>query len=432
MATHKNQKRIFLSPPHLAGTELDFIQQALYNNYIAPCGPMLDAFETEICKYTGFKHCVAVSSGTAAIHVALRLLGVKAGDEVFASTLTFIGGVSPILFQGGTPVFIDSDRSSWTMDTELLDEEMKKCARVGKLPKAVLPTDIYGQCCDLPAIVDICERYGVPVICDSAEALGTRFREDKKARKIEVRKLKSSEDHEMAGLSDIRTIRACGWQHAGSGATAAVFSFNGNKIITTSSGGVLASDDPELIQNALFLAQQAKDAYSYYEHTTFGYNYRMSQILAAIGLGQLQVLEERVNRKREIFDYYLNALGNTPGIEFMPESGVSRCNRWLTVILITPSMFGADRETVRLALEEQNIESRPVWKPMHLQPVFKFGNMQRWTKGQINEKLFNRVVGGEVAEDLFKRGLCLPSGTAMTNSDLDRVIDIVLRYRKKR
>jgi dTDP-4-amino-4,6-dideoxygalactose transaminase len=351
-------KRIFLSPPHMSGEELRFVEEAFDSNYIAPVGPMVDAFEREFAEYVGIKHCLALSSGTAAMHLALRCLlckqdgawSIEHGETpiVLASTLTFIGSVTPVVFQGATPVFIDCDRISWNMDPDLLAQELAACERRGKMPSAVIPTDLYGQCCDLPRIVEVCDGYGVPVVCDSAEAMGAKY------------------NPQITQMAQI-THRV----HAGWGAKASVFSFNGNKIITTSGGGMLASDDKGLIERARFLSQQARDPFPHYEHTEIGYNYRMSNVLAAIGRGQLRVLDERVKKRREIFDYYREALGDMPGIEFMPEPEWSRSNRWLTVILITPEKFGADRETVRLALEAENIEARPVWKPMHLQPVFR-------------------------------------------------------------
>jgi dTDP-4-amino-4,6-dideoxygalactose transaminase len=363
----------------MSGHELELVREAFASNYIAPLGPMVDAFEEEVSRLTDIKYCLAVSSGTAAIHLALHCLGVGPGDEVFASTFTFIGSVSPILFLGATPVFIDCDQETWNMDPDLLQKELEHCARKGKLPKAVVLTDLYGQCADYDRIIDdVCSAYGVPVVVDAAEALGATYK----------------------------------GRHAGVGAKAAIFSFNGNKIITTSGGGILASDDKDLIEHACKLSQQAREPFPHYEHHEVGYNYRMSNILAAIGLGQLRVLNERVQRKREIFNYYVQALKDLPGITFMPEADYGRCNRWLTVILIDPEKFGVDRERVRLALEENNIEARPVWKPMHLQPAFK-------------SKIKSRVVGGEVSERLFKYGLCLPSGTAMTENDLERVVQIV-------
>jgi dTDP-4-amino-4,6-dideoxygalactose transaminase len=351
--------------------------------------------------------------------LGLRHLEVGPGDEVFASTLTFIGGVTSVLFEGATPVFIDCDRESWNMDPDLLADELEQCAKEGKLPRVVIPTDLYGQCANYGRIFPICERYNVPVVVDAAEALGARYKAGNRKEKREKGE----------------------WLHAGVGARAAVYSFNGNKIITTSGGGMLASDDKGLIDHARKLSQQAREDFVHYEHEEIGYNYRMSNILAAIGRGQLKVLEERVKRKREIFDYYFDALSGVPGIEFMPEAPYGRCNRWLTVILITPEEFGSDREGVRLALESENIEARPVWKPMHLQPVFwvagrkaqgagRATDMEKRKENTAKKRYEARVVGGEVAEDLFNRGLCLPSGTAMTEEDLDRIIDVIVGLKR--
>jgi dTDP-4-amino-4,6-dideoxygalactose transaminase len=369
------RQRIFLSPPHLGGEELRFVHEAFESNYIAPLGPQVDAFEREFCDKVGISHAVAVSSGTAAMHLALQLIGVSPGDEVLTSTLTFIGSATPITFLGAKPVFVDCDRRSWNLNPELLAGALAERATSGRLPKAVVLVHLYGQCADIDPVLDACDRYGVTLIEDAAEALGATYK----------------------GRS------------AGTLGKAANYSFNGNKILTTSGGGMLASDDRPFIEKARFLSQQARDPAPHYEHSEIGYNYRMSNILAAIGRGQLRVLDDRVKRKREIFEYYRNALSGLPGIEFMPEAPYGRSNRWLTCITVDPEKFGADREAVRLALEAENIESRPVWKPMHLQPVFKGCES----------------IGGEVAEDLFKRGLCLPSGTAMTEEDLARIVEVI-------
>jgi dTDP-4-amino-4,6-dideoxygalactose transaminase len=375
-----SRERLFLSPPHMGGEELQLIHDAFASNYIAPVGPMVDQFERDFAERLGFPHAVAVTSGTAAMHLALRLVGVGPGDEVLASTLTFIASVSPAIFLGATPVFIDSDPVTWNMDPALIEEAIEDGRRRGRLPKAVIPTDLYGQCADLDRIREVCRPHGIPVVVDAAEAVGATYR----------------------GRS------------AGRGATAAVFSFNGNKIITTSSGGMLASDDRALIEQARKLAQQAREPAPHYQHIEVGYNYRMSNVLAAIGVGQLRVLDARVAAKRRIFDFYRAALADLPGIDFMPEAPYGRCNRWLSVVLFDPDTFGTDREAVRLALEAENIESRPVWKPMHLQPVFRG----------------HRVFGGPVSEDLFRRGLCLPSGTAMIERDLIRVTEMIRRLSK--
>lgn len=359
----------------MGGEEIKFVREAFESNYIAPLGPQVDAFELEFSKKTGIPYSAALSNGTAAMHLALHILGAGPGDEVIVPSLTFIGGVSPVVYQGATPVFIDSERTSWNIDPELLREELDFRLKSGRLPGAVISTDLYGQCADMDRIVDICSPYNIPVISDSAESLGATYK----------------------GRS------------SGAGAKAAIYSFNGNKIITASGGGMLASEDEKIIIKAKFLSQQARDPASHYEHSHIGFNYRMSNILAAIGRAQLMVLDERVRAKHEIFNYYRDAFSGVSGIEFMPEAYYGRPNRWLTVILISPENFGADREAVRLSLAERNIESRPLWKPMHLQPVFSNCTMR----------------GGAVCEDLFKRGLCLPSGTAMTENDLERVVSAV-------
>jgi pyridoxal phosphate-dependent aminotransferase EpsN len=359
----------------MSGKEKTLVEEAFNSNYVAPLGPMVDAFESEFSAILGVKQAVALSSGTAALHLALRLVEVKPGDEVLTSTLTFIGSVGPIIYLGAKPVFVDSDRTSWNMDPGLLAKDLEKRARQGRLPKAVVLVHLYGQCADIDPILESCEQYGIALIEDAAEALGATYKKS----------------------------------HAGTIGNAGIFSFNGNKIITTSGGGMLVSDDESLVSQARMLAAQARDPAPHYEHSQIGYNYRMSNILAAIGRGQLEVLEERIEAKRNIFNFYQLALGDVPGIEFMPEAPYGVSNRWLTVILIKPEKFGVDRETVRLALEQKNIESRPIWKPMHLQPVFKD----------------SRCIGGEVAEALFREGLCLPSGTAMSKEDLNRVIKVL-------
>ncbi|MDY6854688.1 MAG: DegT/DnrJ/EryC1/StrS family aminotransferase [Thermodesulfobacteriota bacterium] len=398
---------------------MQFVKEAFESNYIAPLGPMVDAFERDFAKKIGIPYTVALCSGTASMHLALHVLGVRGGDEVFVSSLTFIGSISPVTFLGGIPVFIDADEATWNMNPKLLAQELATCKERGKLPKAVIPTDLYGQCADYEKILGVCKDFGVPVIADSAEALGAK------------RKLKSAHTqtvYHSQGRQNSDTNEEEVEVHAGFGAKAAVFSFNGNKIITTSGGGMLASEDAELIERARFLSQQARDPFSHYEHSEIGYNYRMSNILASIGRGQLRVLNERVKRKREIFDFYQRALGDISGIAFMPEAAYGTSSRWLTVILITPNEFGASREEVRLALEAENIESRPVWKPMHKQPVFQIACWSEENKtNRINNRFRARKIGGEVAEDLFKRGLCLPSGTSMTEEDIDRVIKIIKR-----
>ncbi len=375
MANNRRRYDIFLSPPHLSGEEERFVREAFESNYIAPLGPQVDAFEKEFCEMTGIPSAVAVSSGTAAMHLALRILGVGPGDEVIASTLTFIGSVSPIWFQGGRPVFIDSDSRSWNMDPTLLAEELASCRAAGRSVKAVIPTDLYGQCADLDAIGAVCEEYGVPLISDSAESMGATYN----------------------------------GRAAGVGAKAAVYSFNGNKIVTTSGGGMLASSDAAFVDRARHLATQAREDECHYEHVEIGYNYRLSNVLGAIGRGQLRALPERVTRKREIFSFYQKALEDSAGVTFMPEAPYGRANRWLSVVLFDEDQGAPNRERVRQALEAARIESRPIWKPMHQQPVFQGC----------------RIRGGEVSEDLFRRGLCLPSGTALTDEQLSQIVEII-------
>ena len=358
--------RIFLSPPHIGDLELEYVREAFETNWVAPLGPHVDAFEKEFADYVGTAHAVALSSGTAALHLAMILAGVGQGDEVLVSTFTFSASVNPILYQGARPVFIDSETTSWNMDPGLLAEALEKRARVGRLPKAVVAVHLYGQCVDLDPIVEICLNYGVTLIEDAAEALGATYK----------------------GRS------------SGTFGKAGIFSFNGNKIITTSGGGMLVTDDPEWAAHARKLATQAREPAPHYEHKEVGFNYRMSNVLAGIGRGQLRLLEDT---------FYHAHLSKLPGIGFMPEAPWGRHTRWLTCITVDPKAFGADRETIRLALEAENIESRPLWKPMHLQPVFAG----------------YETIGGEVAEGLFGTGLCLPSGSNLTESDLQRVVDVI-------
>ena len=363
--------RLYLSPPHMSGREMHYIQEVFDSNWIAPLGPNVDAFEQEFAAKVSAKHALALSAGTAAIHLALIHLGVGPGDEVIVSTLTFAASANPVVYLGARPVFIDSEKTSWNMDPALLAETLARKARLGKLPKAVILVHLYGQTANIDAILETCNRYGVPLIEDAAEALGASYQ----------------------GRSP------------GVFGRAGVFSFNGNKIITTSGGGMLVSDDADLIAHARKLATQARDPAPHYQHSEIGYNYRLSNVLAGIGRAQLQALDDRVRRKREIFAIYQQLLGALPGIDFMPEAPWGRHNRWLTTITVDPDRFGANREDIRLALEAENIESRPLWKPMHLQPVFAGCE----------------AIGGHVAETLFDEGLCLPSGTAMTAADLQRV-----------
>ena len=374
--------RIHLSPPHLGQDEQKLVLEVFSSNWIAPVGPDVDAFESEFAAAIGAPHAAALSSGTAALHLALRRLGVGPSDEVFCSTLTFVATANPIVYEGAVPVFIDSDTRSWNMDPALLAEELDAAARRGRLPRAVVVVHLYGQSADLDAIVAACERHGVPLVEDAAEALGASYK---------------------------------GRSPGTSGAFGA-FSFNGNKIITTSGGGMLVSPDSEHIEQVRFLASQAREPAPYYEHATVGFNYRLSNVLAAIGRGQLHVLRDRVAARRRTFASYVEALGSVPGLSFMPEADYGRSSRWLSVMQIDPAEFGATAEDVRRHLERSNIESRPVWKPMHLQPLFRVC----------------RRVGGRVAEGLFRRGLCLPSGSALTDAERARVVETVLATPRKR
>ncbi len=367
--------RLYLSPPHMSGRELEYVNEAFASNWIAPLGPMVDAFEKEMCDYTGSKNALALSSGTAAIHLALLLLNVKQGDEVLCSSFTFAGSAFPINYCGAVPVFVDSETESWNMDPALLEEAIKERIKKGKKPKAAIVVHLYGQIANMDKIVEVCLKYEIPVIEDAAESLGSYYK----------------------------------GRHTGTIATLGVLSFNGNKIITTSGGGMLLGHDSSMIQKAKKLSTQAREPFPYYEHKEIGYNYRMSNIVAAIGRAQLQTIEDRVKRKREIFELYRSELAGIPGISFMPEPSWNRSNRWLTCINIDEKITGKSHEEIRLALEKENIESRPFWKPMHLQPVFRAYPF--YSNG--------------ISEQLFKTGLCLPSGTAMTKDDIIRVVNCI-------
>ena len=369
-------KRIYLSPPHMSAAERQLLLDAFDSNWIAPLGPHVDAFEREFAERIGMSDAVALSSGTAALHLALMLLDVQPGDEVLTSTLTFAATANAIRYVGANPVFIDSESESWNIDPELLGEELEACARRGKLPKAVIAVDVMGQCADYERIVKTCRFYEVPLIEDAAEALGATYR----------------------------------GRPAGSFGDIGCFSFNGNKIITTSGGGMLVTDRADWVQRTRYLSTQARDPAPHYEHSAVGYNYRLSNLLAAVGRGQLRVLDERVQRRRQIFEYYQRHLGALPGVYFMPELPGGCSTRWLTCMLVDPEQLGVTREEIRLALERKNIESRPIWKPMHAQPVYASCRRR----------------GGAVADRIFDLGLCLPSGTKMTDSDLDRIVSEVL------
>lgn len=364
--------QILLSTPHMSEKELAFVQEAFSTNWIAPVGPHIDAFEQEFCEAIDCGYAAALSSGTAALHLALRLAGVESGDEVFCSTLTFAATANPITYLGAKPVFVDSDLASWNMDPQLLVEALEQRATKGNLPKAVVLVHLYGQSADIEPILQACNRYDIPLIEDAAEALGATYKG--------------------------RTPGTFGLM--------GIYSFNGNKIITTSGGGMLVSKDSSLTNKAKFLATQARDPAPHYQHSEMGYNYRLSNVLAGIGRGQLSVLEDRVMARRQNFARYKQDLGSLPGIEFMPEAPYGRSSRWLTCLTVNPGEFGCDREHIRMALAEQEIETRPVWKPLHLQPLFSSCE----------------TIRGEVAEQLFSKGLCLPSGSNLTDSELQKVI----------
>jgi len=399
----------------MSGLEQARITEAFASNYIAPVGPMVDAFEQAFTNKVGLPHALAVNSGTAAMHLALRALGVGPGDTVFCSTLTFIASISPALQLGATPVFIDADASSWCLDPTVLARAISAAAAQGRLPKAVVAVDLYGQCCDMDRILAVCRPHGIPVIEDAAEALGATYR----------------------GVP------------AGQRGDLAVYSFNGNKIITTSGGGMLAARNPDFIAKSRFWACQARDPAAHYEHSEIGYNYRLSNILAAMGCAQLEVLEERAAAKRAIFDRYYSQLGDLPRVSFMPEATYGCCSRWLTVMQLNDA-GGATPEAVRLALEEENIEARLVWKPMHLQPMFagvpfvgststgdflaprrRGAGEAGGAVGQSDGPTVARSQLPTVSEALFRHGLCLPSGTAMTGNDVDRVCAVVRRVLEK-
>jgi dTDP-4-amino-4,6-dideoxygalactose transaminase len=372
---------LHLSPPHLVGSELEMLRLSLESGWLAPAGPGLTAFEGALAEVMQMPHALATASGTAALHLAFRLLGVVPGDEVWAPTLTFVASVAPAVQMGARPRFLDVDPASWTLDPWLLRDELHAAARRGRLPRCVVSADLYGQPADIAAIGAACAEWGVPLLSDSACALGA----------------------EQHGLP------------AGHGARLVALSFNGNKIITAGGGGALLAEEPGLIAQARALATQAKEPAPHYQHETTGFNYAMSSLLAAVGQAQLPSLPARVAARRAIFERYREALGHLPGISFMPEPGWARSSRWLSVMLVDPRAFGADREQLRRALAEQGIESRPVWKPLHLQPAFRDAP----------------AVGGAVAAGLFERGLCLPSGSAMGPAEQARVISL-LRWLHRR
>ena len=367
----KDSKKIWLSPPHMGDEERDFVKEAFDANWIAPVGPHIQAFEDELSKLSKNFDIAALSSGTAAIHLALILAGVKKDDNVICSSFTFSASANPIKYIGANPIFIDSEKESWNMCPELLNDAIKDCISNDKKPKAIILVHLYGMPAKMDKIVTIANNFDIPIIEDAAEALGSNYN-----------------DQQLGTFTDF-----------------GVYSFNGNKIITTSGGGALVCNDRNQINKAKFLATQSRDNAIHYEHSEVGYNYRMSNVCAAIGLGQLKVLTNRIMKKREIFNFYQNELSDIDEITFLEEYQGAFSNYWLTTILLEENSI-IDREKLRLNLHNDNIESRPLWKPMHLQPVFQD------CKSYVNG----------VSEDLFNRGLCLPSGTSMTNEDMKRVV----------
>lgn len=371
------KSRIYLSPPHLGPDALEFIQTAVGSNWIAPLGPDVDAFEKELSEVVGVEHVVTTNSGTSAIHLGLLALGVGPGDEVICSTFTFCASVNPVVYCGASPVFVDSERETWNMDPILLEEAIKDRIRsTGRKPRAIVVVHLYGMPAQMAPIIELSRKYAIPVLEDSAEALGSTYQ----------------------------------GRHAGSWGDIGILSFNGNKIITTSGGGALFTSNADLASRVRYLRAEAKEPFPYYEHKEVGYNYRLSNLLAALGRSQLRVLSSRVKRRREIFDYYSDDLGSIPGITFQGQSTDMQANRWLTAIVLGGN--SSRSEEIRLALEAEDIESRPLWKPMHLQPVFKDCPFY----------------GNGVSTDLFNRGLCLPSGSDMKAEDLKRVTDIIKQH----
>jgi len=369
------QERIYLSPPHMGGSEVELTQEAFASNWIAPLGPFVDRFERELGEFLGGKHVCATCSGTGALHLGLLVLGVSKGDRVYCSDFTFSASANIIRYCEAEPVFIDSDWATWQMDPVLLEEALERDKRENRLPKAVIVVDLYGISANFDAISAICEKYGVPILEDSAEALGSSYRGKK-----------------------------CGCFGRVSG-----FSFNGNKIITTSGGGAMVSDDEALVKRARFFATQAREPRPYYHHYEIGYNYRLSNILAALGCGQMKVLPDRILARRRICAEYRRLLGDIKGLSFMPEPEGAESNCWLTVIQLDPEKVRLSPDELRLRLEEENIETRLPWKPMHLQPVFASAE----------------VFGGEVSKAIFLQGLCLPSGSALSAAQQARICETI-------
>ncbi|MEY4712594.1 MAG: hypothetical protein RIS88_2044 [Pseudomonadota bacterium] len=368
--------RIWLSSPHLGEEESAFVEEAFRTNWIAPLGPHVDGFERELAAQVGLGHAAAVSSGTAAIHLGLILLDVKPGDTVFCSSLTFVGSANPLLYCGAKPVFVDSEPQTWNMSPAALERAFAWSKAQGQLPKAVVIVNLYGQSADMDALLPICERHGVPVLEDAAESLGAHYK----------------------------------GRPSGTFGRVGIYSFNGNKIITTSGGGMLVSDDAALMARARKLATQAREPAPHYEHVEIGFNYRMSNVLAGIGRGQLKVLAQRVAQRRRVFEIYRAALADRPEVQWMPEPQGYHSTRWLTCFTLEGPDGVARRERLLRALERHAIEARPVWKPMHLQPLFQ------------GAPYFPHAEGNDVGARLFERGVCLPSGSNLTDAEIERVI----------
>ncbi|MFP3123377.1 aminotransferase class I/II-fold pyridoxal phosphate-dependent enzyme [Ectobacillus funiculus] len=382
MVSTKYNERIYLSSPHMSGNEQKYIKDAFDTNWIAPLGPNVDAFERELASHVGVEGAAAVSSGTAAIHLALRLLDVKEGDTVFCSSLTFVASANPIVYLGAKPVFIDSEPETWNISPQALELALHDADKEGKLPKAVIVVNLYGQSAKMDEILLVCNKYDVPIIEDAAESLGSTYKD----------------------------------KASGTFGKFGIYSFNGNKIITTSGGGMLVSNDVEALKKARFLATQARDPAPHYQHSEMGYNYRMSNILAGVGRAQLEVLEERVRARRLIFDRYYRELAHIPGMQFMPELVNTHSNRWLTTLTIEEKEAGISIGELLEFLAEENIEARPVWKPLHMQPLFE------------GARYYPHSQSDNVSEQLFKKGVCLPSGSNMTEEDQTRVIQCIKKF----
>lgn len=374
-----HREKIFLSSPHMSGDEQKYIQEAFDLNWIAPLGNNVNGFEDELAQYNNISDVAVLTSGTSAIHLALRLLDVTPEDMVFVSSLTFVASANPILYEKATPVLIDSEPETWNMSPKALERALTEAKEGGKLPKAVIIVHLYGQSAQVDELLSVCKSFNVPVIEDAAESLGSEYK----------------------------------GQKSGTHGDYGIYSFNGNKIITTSGGGALVANNEAMIQKARFLSTQARDPALHYQHSEIGYNYRMSNIVAGIGRGQLEVLDKRVKQRREVYQRYEKAFGDIPGIAFQPELEGTKSNRWLTALTIDPEVTGVTRSEIIERLGVDNIEARPVWKPMHLQPLFE------------GVKYYPHEEGTSVSDKLFEDGMCLPSGSNLLEEDQMKVIDIM-------